>query len=129
MRRAGCLLALVLWLAACGVAGSQTVSSGIVGRVVAGPTCPVETVPPQAGCAARPLAVGIRIRRVGSRSSRVVHSGGDGRFSVALRPGVYVVQGLPRGTSPLPRPPAAMQVRVRRGRVTHITLTYDTGIR
>ena len=56
-------------------------------------------------------------------------SAADGRFRIRLAPGTYVVQGLPRSGSPLPRPPGAMRVVVRRGHFASITITYDTGIR
>jgi hypothetical protein len=127
----GCLLVgLILALGACGVAGGRAPSSGIAGRVVAGPTCPVETVPPQPRCAPRPLAVTLRIRGVGSKARSIsVRSGADGRFRVSLSPATYVVRGLPRVGSPLPRPPAAHQVQVRARRFAYITITYDTGIR
>jgi hypothetical protein len=129
--RRGCLLiGLVLALGACGSASGRALSSGIAGRVLAGPTCPVETVPPQPGCAPRPLAVSLRIRRVGSGAPATrAHSGADGRFRVRLSPGTYVVKALPRAGSPFPRPPAARQVQVRDRRFTEITITYDTGIR
>jgi hypothetical protein len=58
-----------------------------------------------------------------------VHSGIDGRFRVDLPPGTYVVQALRREHSPLPRPPARFDVQVRAGRFSHVTVTYDTGIR
>jgi hypothetical protein len=56
-------------------------------------------------------------------------SGRDGRFRIRLSPGSYVVQALPEAGSAFPRPPAAFTVKVLAGRFTHITITYDTGIR
>jgi hypothetical protein len=130
MRRGCLLVALILGFAASGAASARAPSSGIAGRVVAGPTCPVETVPPQPNCAPRPLAVTLRIRRVGSKDrSTSAHSGADGRFRVRLSPGTYVVQGLPLAGSPLPRPPGPLRVQVRARRFTNISITYDTGIR
>jgi hypothetical protein len=58
-----------------------------------------------------------------------VHSGIDGRFRIDLTAGTYVVQGRRHDHSPYPRPPAPFKVRVRAGRFSHITITYDTGIR
>jgi hypothetical protein len=72
----------------------------------------------------------LRIRRVGSRlPSTVVRSGADGRLQIRLAPVTYVVQALRQNGSFYPRPPAPFQVRVDAGRFTHITITYDTGIR
>jgi len=123
------LVALLLLLAA-GSALASGAHSGIAGRVLEGPTCPVERVPPQPGCAPRPLEATLRIRRAGSSSrGQLVRSGADGRFRIALRPGVYVVQGLSRNGSPFPRPPGPRRVSVSPGRYTHMTVNYDTGIR
>jgi hypothetical protein len=120
----------LIWVGATPAAGGKALDSGIVGRIVAGPTCPVETVPPQPQCEPRPLAASVRIRRVGSHlPARVVRSRADGRFRVRLPAATYVLQALPRDRSPLPRPPAALRVRVRAGRFAHVTISYDTGIR
>jgi hypothetical protein len=130
MRPVCVLVGLVFWAGACGVASGAAQSSGIVGRIVAAPTCPVERVPPEPQCAPRPLAASMRIRRVGSAlASRRVRSQADGRFRVGLPPGAYLVQALPRARSPFPRPPAALGVTVYTGGFTDITITYDTGIR
>ena len=130
-------LAATLFLAACGAAtgkdprsNAKSVHSGISARVVEGPTCPVERVPPDPRCAPHPLSAPVRIRRSGSSGpGQVIRSGADGRFRVRLAPGRYAVQPLPRGGSPFPRPGPAQTVDVHSGRFVHITITYDTGIR
>jgi hypothetical protein len=54
----------------------------------------------------------------------------DGRFSIPLAPGRYVVYGEKLGGASLPRPPqSADVVAVTRGAFAHVTLAYDTGIR
>ena len=58
-----------------------------------------------------------------------VRSGIDGLLRVRLSPATYVVQALPLSGSSFPRPPSALMVKVHAGRFTHITITYDTGIR
>ena len=58
-----------------------------------------------------------------------VRSGIDGLLRVRLSAATYVVQALPLSDSPFPRPPSALIVKVHAGRFTHITITYDTGIR
>jgi hypothetical protein len=132
MRRV-CLIAAVIevafFTAACSATGNRGPASGISGRVVAGPTCPVETLPPQPRCAPRPLAATLRIRRTGGRGSTTIRTGADGRFSLRLAAGSYVLRPLPRAGSPYPRPPGPLQVQVNRGRFTSVTITYDTGIR
>ena len=120
-------LALVALPAVAGAGGTR---SGIAGRIVEGPTCPVETVPPQPQCAPRPLQASVRITpAAGHGRARTVRSDTDGRFRVSLAPGGYTVRGLPTSKSGLPRPPAPQQVQVKAGRFTHIRLNYDTGIR
>lgn len=129
MRRAVVLIAVTLALAACSVATARVPDSGIAGRVVAGPTCPVEQVPPLPQCAPRPLVAALRVHRLGRAASLTVRSAIDGRFRVALAPGSYVLRALANPGSPFPRPPAAFTVTVRPHHFTSVTVTYDTGIR
>jgi hypothetical protein len=130
--RRGCLLiGLIVAVGACGAASGRVPDSGISGRVVAGPTCPVERVPPLPGCAPRPLAVTLRFRRLvgGTARGTTIRSGADGRFRVRLAPGTYLVLPLPRAGSPFPRPPGEAVEIVHPHRFTFVTITYDTGIR
>jgi hypothetical protein len=123
-------IAAVLTGIACAGAVAEGSSSGISGRVVTGPTCPVERVPPAPGCAPRPLAATLRIEGVGRRNqSWSVRSGHNGRFRISLPASTYTVRALPVGRSPFPRPPSPLRLRVHEGRFTAVTVTYDTGIR
>jgi hypothetical protein len=139
MRRgsiAGILVALSA-VAASGIGGAsvaaspgEAAESGIAGLVQEGPTCPVEQYPPSSRCAPRPLSAPIRIRRAGSRESGfVVRSGPKGHFKVRLAPATYVLTPRRVNKSGFPRPPAAFRVTVHREKFTHVTITYDTGIR
>jgi hypothetical protein len=128
MSRVIALLCSILLVASAAASGAVP-SSGISGRVMEGPTCPVERVPPDPKCAPRPLAATLRVHRVGSRTGVLVHSGSDGRFRVRLAPATYVVKPLPQARSAFPRPPAASTVRVRTGHFTNVSIMYDTGIR
>jgi hypothetical protein len=123
------ILSVVVLLAACGVASGAVRTSGIAGRVVAGPTCPVERLPPDPACAPRPLAAALRIMLRGGHWSTTVRSGSDGKFRVRLAPATYVVRPLQSPTSALPRPGPPVIVRVTPHRFTSVTITYDTGIR
>ena len=130
MKRAFALAGFVVAVGACGAANGATAPSGIAGRVVSAPTCPVETVPPQPECAPKPLVASLRVDRLRSqRPAIIVRSGADGRFRAQLTAGEYAVQALPDTRSPFPRPPPPFDVRVKTGRFTRITITYDTGIR
>jgi hypothetical protein len=119
MRRSACLpLGFVLLSAS--PAGARAPDSGIGGRIVGGPICPVESLPPVPGCAPRPLRATLRIRLVGRHDpSTSVRSAADGRFRVRLYPGTYVVQALahairvaaPAGGTPRPGPRRALHAR------------------
>ena len=124
---AGCALFVGFGVAASGGAAPD---SGIAGRIVESPTCPVERVPPEPQCAPKPIVAKLRIDRAGSRApSEVVTSGTDGRFRVRLAPATYVVRPLRVKGSPFPRPPAPSWVLVRTDRFSYVRITYDTGIR
>jgi hypothetical protein len=124
------LIGLIVVLGACGAASGRVPDSGIAGRVVAAPTCPLERVPPLPGCAPRPLAVTLRFRRLGGAiRATTIHTGADGRFRVPLTPGRYLVVALPRAGSPFPRPPGDITETVHPHRFAFVTITYDTGIR
>ena len=97
------------------------------GAVLAGPTCPVERIPPDPGCADRPVK-GAEIVVLNSTGETVADllSDADGRFSVSLAPGIYTFKpqraaGL-LGTAP-------EQVVVVAAADVVVTVRYDTGIR
>lgn len=98
--------------------------SGIRGRVMIGPTCPVQRVGQPC---VRPYRVKIAIRsQPTSRLAATVRSSANGRFTVALAPGRYLL--VPQTGRPYPRssPQAAT---VRPNRYTSVVISYDTGIR
>ena len=97
--------------------------TGIGGTALAGPVCPVERVPPDPACAARPIAgASIVIRdRAGSEIARTV-TAADGSFFVEVAAGEYQVE--PQPVEGLLGTAAAQAVTVLDGQ-----LDYDTGIR
>lgn len=103
---------------------STRADSGIRGRVVLGPTCPVERL---GRPCTRPYETTIVILREpqGKLAARA-HSSARGRFSVALAPGTYwlvpAVEGAFARTSP-------RRVIVQRHRYATVVFRYDTGIR
>lgn len=108
--------------------GSGSVETGIYITAVAGPTCPVETVPPDPACAPRPVpnvTVAIFDDAGDEQGTLVLDAAGEG--SLALRPGSYIVNG--QGAAGLMNGPEAQRVEVEDGRVTDVELMYDTGIR
>lgn len=101
----------------------RPVDSGIKGRVLLGPTCPVER---QGHPCVRPYETTLAVYPAG-RSDRVAtfRSGRDGHFRVALAAGRYRLQATHAG---LPRL-QPLFVTVLRDRFTSVTVTFDTGIR
>jgi hypothetical protein len=88
-------------------------SNGVEGRVIHGPTCPVER---PTGCPipAKPAPGNVRIKTVATDS--------DGRFSTTLDPGTYsLTPDQPRGKPTV--------VDVAGGVISDVTLVVDTGIR
>lgn len=105
-------------------ASMAPVDSGIVARVLYGPTCPVQR--PGMSCV-RPWQAWLTVRRLPSET--VVTRGRSsktGWLRVALRPGRYLIQ--PRNTRPYPHAPA-QAVTVRAHEFSHITVRFDSGIR
>lgn len=123
-------LAVVLALVptACGsgsVPQGESAPSGVRGRVLTGPNCPVERA--DARCPDLPTSLRILILQddveVGS-----VRSDADGRFEMDLAPGTYrLVPDLPSGGGPPSARPVT--VTIEPARYARVTVYVDTGIR
>ena len=101
--------------------------TGVAGRVVAGPTCPVEN-PDDPTCNPRPVAGAVLVVR-GAGGAEVARFTTDatGLFRIGLQPGDYKlepqpVEGLMGTASPVP-------FTVTDGSETFLDVAYDTGIR
>lgn len=97
------------------------------GRVRAGPTCPVETDPPDPDCEDQPVAGAVlRFFDADGKEVAVVESNAEGRFALRLRAGTYLVEPQPDdrylGTAP------AQEFTVGDTDVL-LDIRYDTGIR
>jgi hypothetical protein len=103
-----------------------SLDSGIRGRTVAGPQCPVEIA--GSPCPDKPFAAAFDVEAPDGDVVAHVRSGDDGRFAVALQPGRYVIDPAAPASGPFPvgKP---LDVVVREHRFTRVTVTYDTGIR
>jgi hypothetical protein len=138
-RLAALVVVVVTVVAACsGAAGAPSASPsappspagpprGISGRVTAGPVCPVERVPPDPACAARPVVGAVILVRdaTGGEVGRAT-TDAEGRYVVYVEAGAYVV--VPQPANGLMGTPSSQQVTVDGG-LTTVDLSYDTGIR
>ncbi len=107
--------------------GVPSIKSGIKGRVMLGPTCPVQRIPPDPNCADKPYSTLIAV----FSSSDPVHaqvlttSNADGTFSISLPAGRYIVGA---GEKNLPRCPV-QEIVVETSTVENVDISCDTGIR
>jgi hypothetical protein len=110
-----------------GASEGQADATGIAGAVVAGPTCPVVTDPPDPSCADRPVAGAVLVVSVNGTELTRVTSASDGTFRVALAPGTYRV--IPQPVDGLLGTAAEQEVVVEAQALAEIVVSYDTGIR
>ena len=121
MKRLGVLAMLLLMSCArTGVAAD----SGIEGRVLLGPQCPVVTE--GSPCPDKPVSAEVVAMRLDDREVFTVQSGSDGRFRLALSPGSYEVQALVTAGGMFAKP---VNVMVSPGEFVSVDVLLDTGIR
>jgi hypothetical protein len=102
----------------------------VVGRVVAGPTCPVVQDPPDPECADRPVA-GAVIVVLDEEGREVTHATSDqrGAFTLELGPGAAYTL-VPQPVEGLLGTAQPVEVASRDfGERVAVTIVYDTGIR
>jgi hypothetical protein len=109
---------------------SANVATGVQGTVLFGPACPVERIPPAPECDPRPGPARIEVARADGGVAAEATAGVDGRFTVSVGPGTYVVTAV----ATAPGPGRGCQVQPRRatvaaGSVTTVRVSCDTGIR
>jgi hypothetical protein len=114
-------------LAGCTVPIPDNLDSGIVGTVLAGPTCPV--VRPDYDCNDRPLSATIIVRSAATKIEVTrFSSDANGNFRVPLYPGTYELDPQPGSPGGLPAS-SPQTVEVKQGVFTEVAISYDTGIR
>ena len=104
-------------------------ATGVRGIALAGPTCPVETVPADPACAGRPVegAVIVALGDAGVEVARAT-TGADGTFTISLAPGSYRL--VPQPVEGLMGTATEQHVGVAAGEpMGELTFAYDTGIR
>jgi hypothetical protein len=103
--------------------------SGVRGTVVAGPSCPVVTDPPDPSCADRPVADAELVITTlnGSEVARTM-SDAEGSFEIILAPGAYLL--VPRPVDGLLGTPEPQEFSVVWGMPgPELVVSYDTGVR
>jgi Carboxypeptidase regulatory-like domain len=101
----------------------------VAGRVVAGPICPVQRLPPDPACADRPVAGAVLlVTDAGGTEVGRATSDANGEFAIPLPPGSYLLTPQPVvGLMGTARP---IQFTVTAGgSPANLDVTYDTGIR
>ena len=103
-------------------------ATGIAITAVAGPTCPVETVPPDPNCEPRPVAGAVvSVQDAAGKEVAKVTLDAAGMGFVDVPAGAYVVVAeSAEGMMGLPEP---QKIVVEAGRATAVALAFDTGIR
>ena len=101
---------------------------GVVGQVLAGPTCPVEKDPPDPACADRAVegAILVVFDPQGQEVTRVT-SNPNGYFEISLEPGTYRIE--PQPVAGLLGTAAPFELEIVPGVVDQVTVSYATGIR
>jgi hypothetical protein len=109
--------------AGCSSSATPAAKGVLTGSVVAGPTCPTESVPTM--CPPRPVNGALVIAaRGGKRTS--THTDAAGRFRLTLSAGSYTVTAVDEngiGST------ANATVSVSSGKTATVALTVDSGIR
>jgi hypothetical protein len=109
-------------------ADPEAVTQGLHITAVAGPTCPVERMPPDPACAPKPVPnVTVEITDDHGHPQGMVVLDATGRASVDLEPGTFTITA--QGATGFMSGPEPLRVVVEAGQVTDVTLSYDTGIR
>jgi hypothetical protein len=120
------LVLVALAVVACGAdgEGSGDGTSGIRGRAVAGPQCPVEVE--GSPCPDLPYEGIVVATDADTGEAFTVETDAEGRFELALAPGTYEVSIESESQSPFAKP---QTVTVEQGVFAQITVSVDTGIR
>ena len=115
---------MILVLATCSIFSPTPRGSGIEGRVLIGPMCPV--VQPGQECPDQPYQATLTVKSRDGLQIVQFQTDEQGRFSVPLVPGEYILH--PESPNGIPFA-SDQSFIVETGRYTQISVHYDSGIR
>lgn len=129
------LLLIALLFAGCATTGAPTptddggrLAANLRLTLVAAPTCPVETSPPDPACAPRPLAGATVSVLAADGTLTLLTAGADGVAATRLPVGRYTLTPMPVDGVLNSAPPIELEI-VDEALVIERELIYDTGIR
>jgi hypothetical protein len=101
----------------------------IKGTVTTSPTCPVERIPPEPGCAPKPYATAIKVRVEGTVAViKTIQSNASGAFSASLPIGSYELEAVTENNAIFPRC-GKIVAAVTADKTITADISCDTGIR
>lgn len=104
-------------------------SSGIQGRVLLGPTCPVMRDPPDRECDDRVFETSLALTTAdGTKVIKLFNSDVNGAFRISVAPGLYRIGSTPGGPA-MPSCSKSEAVEVKVNSYTETTVYCDSGIR
>jgi hypothetical protein len=115
---------LILVLATCSIYNPTPRGSGIEGRVLIGPMCPV--VQQGQSCPDQPYQATLTVRNSNGLQIAQFQTDEQGRFNIPLVPGEYILH--PESPNGVPFAGDQSFV-VETGQYTQLTVHYDSGIR
>lgn len=105
----------------------QDGKSGIMGKIVLGPTCPAVGPGMENECQDKQYQATVAVKTGdGVKEITRFTSDAQGNFKVSLAPGDYLLESVSNNRFPFAKP---QSVTVVKGEFTSVTISYDTGIR
>ncbi|HSO12860.1 MAG TPA: carboxypeptidase-like regulatory domain-containing protein [Anaerolineales bacterium] len=114
---------LIVILSTCSTKPAAT-DSGIEGRVLIGPMCPVVQVGQE--CPDQPYQAVLTVNSPGGERIVQFQTDEEGRFRIPLEPGEYILHPESPNTLPFAR---EQTVIVEDGKFAQVIVNYDSGIR
>lgn len=118
------LLATILVVLTVGCSPRIPENTGIAGRVLIGPVCPVEQL--NKPCPNKPYQAVLSVLDANRRKIVKFQTDANGYFHQALGPGMYILHPESPGVMPVA---LEQTFSVLSGQFTQLTVTYDSGIR